>query len=84
MKVRGPLVTLAAVAALGVGILILNISQEPEPASPGKPVAASTATTAPATAGCVIPIVGGLLFFGLVYVWLTSALWFFQTNGITF
>ena len=34
--------------------------------------------------GWVIPIVGGLVFFGLVYVWLTSALWFFQTNGITF
>jgi hypothetical protein len=49
MKVRGPLVTLAAVAALGVGILIVNISQEPEPTPPGKPVAAST-TTAPATA----------------------------------
>jgi Family of unknown function (DUF6529) len=34
--------------------------------------------------GWVIPIAGGLVFFGLVYVWLTSALWFFQTNGITF
>jgi hypothetical protein len=33
--------------------------------------------------GWVIPISGGLLFFGLVYVWLTSALWFFQTNGVT-
>nr|WP_157898010.1 DUF6529 family protein [Mycolicibacterium rutilum] len=33
--------------------------------------------------GWVIPIAGGLLFFGLVYVWLTSALWFFQTSGIT-
>ena len=32
----------------------------------------------------VIPVVGGLVFFGLVYVWLTSALWFFQTNGVTF
>lgn len=31
----------------------------------------------------VIPIVGGLLFFVLVYVWLTSALWFFQTTGVT-
>ena len=31
-----------------------------------------------------IPVAGGLLFFGLVYVWLTSALWFFQTSGITF
>lgn len=33
--------------------------------------------------GWVIPIAGGLVFFGLVYVWLTSALWFFLTNGIT-
>jgi len=33
--------------------------------------------------GWVIPIAGGLVFFGLVYVWLTSALWFFQTSGIT-
>lgn len=32
----------------------------------------------------VIPIAGGLLFFVLVYVWLTSALWFFQTTGLTF
>jgi hypothetical protein len=34
--------------------------------------------------GWVIPIVGGVLFFGLVYVWLTSALWFFQTDEVTF
>lgn len=32
----------------------------------------------------VLPIAGGLVFFGLVFVWLTSALWFFQTTGITF
>lgn len=32
----------------------------------------------------VIPIVGGLVFFGLVFVWLTSSLWFFQVGGITF
>ena len=32
----------------------------------------------------VIPIAGGLTFFGLVFIWLTSALWFFQTSGITF
>jgi uncharacterized protein DUF6529 len=30
----------------------------------------------------VIPITGGLVFFGLVCVWLTSAMWFFQTNGV--
>jgi hypothetical protein len=34
--------------------------------------------------GWVIPIAGGLVFFGLVYVWLTSALWWFQQNGLTF
>ncbi|HYZ67197.1 MAG TPA: DUF6529 family protein [Mycobacterium sp.] len=34
--------------------------------------------------GWVIPVAGGLVFFGLVYVWLTSALWFFDTNGIKF
>jgi hypothetical protein len=32
----------------------------------------------------VIPIAGGLVFFGLVFIWLTSALWFFQTSGLTF
>lgn len=34
-------------------------------------------------AGWVIPVAGGVLFFALVYVWLTSALWFFQLNGTT-
>jgi Family of unknown function (DUF6529) len=34
--------------------------------------------------GWMIPIAGGLVFFVLVYVWLTSALWFFQTDGPTF
>ena len=32
----------------------------------------------------VVPVAGGLVFFGVVYVWLTSAFWFFQTNGIIF
>jgi len=51
MKIRGPLVTLGAVAALGIGIWLVNGSKE-EPASPGKPVAESTTTaaTTPATA----------------------------------
>lgn len=49
MKVRGPLVTLAAVAALGIGIWLVNVSQEPDPAPPGQPVAESTTTTAATT-----------------------------------
>lgn len=32
--------------------------------------------------GWVIPIAGGLLFFGLIYVWVTSAWWFFYTSGV--
>jgi uncharacterized protein DUF6529 len=32
----------------------------------------------------VIPIAGGLVFFGLVFIWLTSALWFFETSGVHF
>ena len=49
MKIRGPLVTLGAVAALGVGILLLNMSKE-ESAPPGKPAAQSATTVAPPTA----------------------------------
>ena len=50
MKIRGPLVTLGAVAALGVGILIANISQENQSAAPATPVAESPTTTAAAQA----------------------------------
>jgi len=45
MKIRGPIVTLAAVAVLGVGILLINMSKEgPAPANPY-----SQSTTAAAT-----------------------------------
>jgi hypothetical protein len=47
MKIRGPIVTLAAVAVLGVGILLINISKE-EPASSGNPYGGSTTTAAAA------------------------------------
>jgi hypothetical protein len=47
MKIRGPLVTLGAVAALGIGIWLVNVSkEEPAPAPPGQPVAESTTTAA--------------------------------------
>ncbi|HEX7827309.1 MAG TPA: DUF6529 family protein [Mycobacterium sp.] len=32
----------------------------------------------------VIPIAGGLTFFSLIFIWLTSALWFFETSGVHF
>ncbi len=47
MTVRGPLITLAAVAAMGAGILIANISQEPEPVVSGAPVAVSAPAPSP-------------------------------------
>jgi hypothetical protein len=47
MKIRGPLVTLGAVAALGIGIWLVNVSKEkPAPTPPGQPVAESTTTPA--------------------------------------
>ena len=48
MKIRGPLVTLGAVAVLGVGILLVNMSKE-ESAPPGNPYSQSTTTAAAAT-----------------------------------
>ncbi len=50
MKVSGPLVTLGAVAALGVGIYAVNVSKESQPAAPPAAPATSTSQTVPATA----------------------------------
>jgi hypothetical protein len=49
MKIRGPFVTLGAVAALGVGILLVNMSKE-ETAPQANPYSHSTTTAAEATA----------------------------------
>jgi hypothetical protein len=48
MKIRGPIVTLGAVAVLGVGILLVNISKE-ESSPPANPYSQSTTTAAAAT-----------------------------------
>ncbi|WP_405168148.1 DUF6529 family protein [Nocardia sp. NBC_01499] len=34
--------------------------------------------------GWVIPVAGGLVLAGITGLWLTSSLWFFHTNGLTF
>jgi hypothetical protein len=54
MKIRGPLVTLAAVAALGVGILLVNMSKE-ESAPPASPYHQPTTTAAAATPAAPAP-----------------------------
>jgi hypothetical protein len=55
MRIRGPLVTLGAVAALGVAILLVNISKE-EPAPPAAPSNQTTTTTAAATPAAPPPV----------------------------
>jgi hypothetical protein len=47
-RIRGPLVTLAAVAALGGGLWLANVSKETADAPSAKPVAQTTVTAAPA------------------------------------
>jgi hypothetical protein len=34
--------------------------------------------------GWTLPVFGGLVFTGLVGLWLTSSLWFFTTSGLKF
>ena len=46
-RIRGPLVTLAAVAALGGGLWLANVSKESADAPSATPVAESTVTAAP-------------------------------------
>lgn len=46
MLIKGPIVTLGAVAALGAGIFLANIAQRPQPAAPPRPAVA--VATAPA------------------------------------
>ena len=48
MKIRGPILTLVAVAVLGVGILLVNMSNE-QSAPPVNPYGKSTTTAAAAT-----------------------------------
>jgi len=48
MKIRGPILTLVAVAVLGAGILLVNMSKE-QSAPPANPYGKSTTTAAAAT-----------------------------------
>jgi hypothetical protein len=45
----GPLLTLAAVALVGGGLWLANVSQETDPPAPATPVGQPTATTSPAS-----------------------------------
>jgi len=46
MKASGPLLTLGAVAALGIGIVLANVAQEHQPTTGDKPIAQPATTTA--------------------------------------
>src|ERR1051325_5814407 len=54
MKIRGPILTLGAVAVLGVGILLVNISKE-ESAPPANPYSQSTTAVASPTSAVPPP-----------------------------
>lgn len=49
MKIKGPIATLGAVAALGTGIFLVNVNQHPEASAP-QPVAATAAPAPPSVA----------------------------------
>jgi hypothetical protein len=53
MKIRGPIATLAAVAALGVGLVLVNVSQQGDSAP--NPYTRSTTTAAPTAAPAPAP-----------------------------
>jgi Family of unknown function (DUF6529) len=40
--------------------------------------------TRPGITGWALPLLGGLVFAGVVGLWVTSSLWFFVTSGIKF
>lgn len=60
LKVSGPVVTLVAAAALGIGLFAVNVSKEAEPAAPTPVAAPSTSavasTTPPATTSTPAPV----------------------------
>lgn len=49
MKINGPIATLGAVAALGTGIFLVNVNQQPEASAP-QPAAATAAPAPPSVA----------------------------------
>ncbi|BDY27973.1 MULTISPECIES: hypothetical protein [Mycolicibacterium] len=53
MKIKGPIATLGAVAALGTGIWLVNVNSQPEPRPAA--TATATATSAPAAAPVAPP-----------------------------
>ena len=46
-RIRGPIITLAAVAALGGGLWLANSAQEVEPAAAPAPIVATTVDNTP-------------------------------------
>lgn len=55
MNIRGPILTIGAVAVLAVGILVVNMSKE-ESAPPANPYGQSTSATAPPAASPPAPV----------------------------
>lgn len=55
MNIKGPIATIGAVAVVGTGLFLLNVSRQPEPTASGNPPAATSTATAPTGTAAVSP-----------------------------
>ena len=55
MNIKGPIATIAAVAVVGTGLFLLNVSRQPEPTASGNTPAATSTATAPTGTAAVSP-----------------------------
>ncbi|WP_235624069.1 hypothetical protein [Mycolicibacterium goodii] len=55
MNIKGPIATIGAVAVVGTGLFLLNVSRQPEPAASANPPAAASTATAPTGTAAVSP-----------------------------
>ncbi|ABK71443.1 hypothetical protein LI99_32385 [Mycolicibacterium smegmatis] len=55
MNIKGPIATIGAVAVVGTGLFLLNVSRQPEPTASGNTPAATSTATAPTGTAAVSP-----------------------------
>lgn len=64
MKIKGPMVTLTAVAAVGAGLFLVNVSQQPTAPVPQQPAAATATVPAAAPPPSTAPTTQAAVPFG--------------------
>ncbi|MCP2625324.1 hypothetical protein LTT02_20770 [Mycolicibacterium smegmatis] len=56
MNIKGPIATIGAVAVVGTGLFLLNVSRQPESTASGNPPAATSTAPAPTGTAAVSPV----------------------------